>query len=160
MSAVISPCTEYRYLLSRPARVVSQKPAALFCMLNPSRADGTFDDPTIRRCWAYADFWRCEGLVVVNAFGLRSKSPTLLFKHQDPIGPENDYWLRQAAKTHGDVVCAWGNIAPIERVHQVVEIFRQAGARLLCLGTNSTGQPRHPLYVRADQPLIPWEFAA
>ena len=25
---------------------------------------------------------------------------------------------------------------------------------VLCLGTNSGGSPRHPLYVRADQPLI------
>jgi len=30
---------------------------------------------------------------------------------------------------------------------------RAAGARLACLGRTRNGAPRHPLYVRADQPL-------
>ena len=28
--------------------------------------------------------------------------------------------------------------------------------RVVCLGRTSTGQPRHPLYTRADAPLEPW----
>ena len=35
--------------------------------------------------------------------------------------------------------------------------FRAAGARLWCLGTTKDGHPRHPLYVRGDQPLVAWE---
>jgi hypothetical protein len=31
-----------------------------------------------------------------------------------------------------------------------------AGVRLLCLGVTSGGEPRHPLYVRADVPLVPF----
>jgi hypothetical protein len=57
---------------------------------------------------------------------------------------------------HGRVVCAWGTNAPENRVAAVVTLLRQAGARLACLGTTKCGAPRHPLYVRGDQPLVQW----
>jgi len=33
--------------------------------------------------------------------------------------------------------------------------LRQFRVSLVCLGKTRDGSPRHPLYVRADQPLIP-----
>ncbi|TQG73397.1 DUF1643 domain-containing protein, partial [Pseudomonas aeruginosa] len=30
------------------------------------------------------------------------------------------------------------------------------GGRLWCLGTTKDGHPRHPLYVRGNQVLLPW----
>jgi len=29
-----------------------------------------------------------------------------------------------------------------------------------CLGTTNDGSPRHPLFVKADAPLVPWDAAA
>ena len=31
-----------------------------------------------------------------------------------------------------------------------------SGKGALCLGTTKAGEPRHPLMVRADEPLVPW----
>lgn len=36
--------------------------------LNPSTADETRDDPTIRRCTGYARLWRFGGLLMTNLF--------------------------------------------------------------------------------------------
>ncbi|HHM8581358.1 DUF1643 domain-containing protein [Pseudomonas aeruginosa] len=49
MSAIISECGQYRYLLTRPGDCLADKGTAVFLMLNPSTADAALDDPTIRR---------------------------------------------------------------------------------------------------------------
>ncbi|MCA8326237.1 DUF1643 domain-containing protein [Burkholderia cepacia] len=160
MSAIISPCGQYRYLLSRPADSMSpMKSTALFLMLNPSTADASLDDPTIRRCRGFAKTWDCNGISVANLYALRSTDPAALWVHEDPIGPDNDLYLAKFAREYHDVVCAWGANARPDRVAAVSKILRDAGARLWCLGTTKDGSPRHPLYVRADQPLIEWSPA-
>lgn len=157
MSAEISLCGQYRYTLTRPPLTpYPDRGTAVFCMLTPSTADATLDDPTIRRCRGFAERWGCNGITVVNLYALRSTDPRGLWDHADPVGPENDYWLWRAARDCGTVVCAWGANARIDRVREVVALFRKAGADLRCLGQTKAGAPRHPLYIRADQPLVPW----
>lgn len=160
MSAEISPCGQYRYTLTRPRGLLvspATRPKAVFCMLNPSTADADSDDPTIRRCRGYAERWGNAGLLVINLYALRSTDPGALWAHADPVGPDNDHWLHRAASEGGEVICAWGANARADRVAVAVDLFEAAGARLLCLGTTKDGHPRHPLYVRADQSLVPWE---
>jgi len=157
MTAIISPCGTYRYVLTRAGDTQSGKRAkAMFLMLNPSTADATLDDPTIRRCRCFASSWRFNGITVVNLYALRSTDPAALWLHHDPVGPDNDDYLYEMAVTHGRVVCAWGANARDDRVATVVNLLRHAGARLSCLGTTKSGAPRHPLYVRGDQPLLEW----
>jgi hypothetical protein len=157
VSAVISPCGTYRYRLTRAAESLAPvKSTALFVMLNPSTADAQLDDPTIRRCRGFSKLWDCNGLAVANLYALRSTNPAALWTHPDPVGPENDDYLWNFARQCSDVVCAWGSNAKPERVARVASIMLDAGARFWCLGTTKDGSPRHPLYVRADQPLIEW----
>ncbi len=156
-SADISTCGLYRYTLHRPCEVRHpERGTAAFVMLNPSTADATLDDPTIRRCRGFAKAWGCAGLTVMNLYALRSTDPAALWRALDPVGPENDYHLRRTAREYGDVVCAWGAGARPERVRQFLRLMDGTSARLWCLGVTKDGSPRHPLYVRADQPLIPW----
>ena len=56
-NAVISACGKYRYVLTRQVRPGPK--IATFIMLNPSTADATQDDPTIRRCIGFARQWGC-----------------------------------------------------------------------------------------------------
>lgn len=158
MSAVISSCGRYRYVLSRPSEVDNpERSTALFLMLNPSTADAEMDDPTIRRCRGFAKTWGCNGLIVANLYAFRATHPKDLWLQDDPVGPENDSWLARLAREHGDVICAWGANARTERVAEVAEALSEVGARLWCLGSTKSGAPRHPLYIRADQPLTRWE---
>lgn len=156
MSAVFSPCGEYRYLLERGGDLASSRGPAVFVMLNPSTADASSDDPTIRRCQNFARAWGRRGIIVVNLYALRSTDPRNLWNDPDPVGPDNDAWLAKVAGQRGEVVCAWGAHAKPERVQRVVDLLTDVEARMLCLGTTKDGAPRHPLYVRGDQPLIEW----
>ena len=158
MSAIISPCGQYRYRLDRPGDLTATRGPAVFIMLNPSTADATTDDRTIGRCRAFAQAWGCNGLVVANLYAYRATKPADLWLAADPIGPDNDEHLIQVAAGAGEIVCAWGAEARPDRVAAVARMLTDAGAKLRCLGiTKLAGAPRHPLYVRGDQPLIPWE---
>jgi len=159
MSAIISACGQYRYTLTRdPHDLHTTAGPALFIMLNPSTADASLDDPTIRRCRGFAKYWDCAGIVVANLYALRATDPSALWVHPDPIGEENDYWLAQLIREHETVVCAWGAHARPDRVAALRSMFHWL-SRPMCLGITKSGAPRHPLYIKADQPLIDWSPA-
>jgi hypothetical protein len=153
-----STARTYRYLLTRiwdPAA----RPVA-FVMLNPSTADALEDDPTIRRCTAFARRERAGGLVVVNLFGLRSTDPRALLHHSDPVGRHNDAFVRQATDMASAVVCAWGAAGVTGgRGREVARALTARRVPLHCLGRTSTGQPRHPLYLLRSAVLEPYEVA-
>jgi len=156
MSAVISADGVYRYRLQRYFGVLDGALPLVFCMLNPSKADAEKDDPTIRRCIDYAKREHAQGLLVINLYAYRATDPEKLWKAVNPIGPDNYIHLQQVGRLAGRIVCAWGTKAQPEVVNAAVGIFRSSGAEMLCLGTTKDGHPRHPLYVKKVQPLIPW----
>ena len=150
-SAAISDCGKYRYELKRNW---GDGPTCGFIMLNPSTADASIDDPTIRRCIGFAKREGCGGLIVVNLYAYRATKPADLWA-LDPSerigGPEAGIRLHKAVAESEIMIAAWG--AKTHRAeHWIVERY---GARLKCLGKTKEGHPRHPLYVRADAPLIP-----
>lgn len=152
MSAIFSECRQYRYSLQR-----GDYPRLCFIMLNPSTADATVDDPTIRRCMGFARREHCDGIEVLNLYALRATNPADLWTHPDPVGPENDDYLRAIARSYFSVIAAWGANAKPERVRQVRALFDECGVRLKHLGLTGQGQPRHPLYLRSDAPLTAWK---
>ena len=93
-NAAFSPCGRYRWWLRRQWQ--PHGPRLLFVGLNPSRADGQRDDPTLRRLVGFARLWGYGALEVVNLFGCISASPALLKRSADPVGPANDGWLMRA----------------------------------------------------------------
>lgn len=153
--ALISPCGDYRYSLVR--QWDKGKPYLPFVMLNPSTADATRDDPTIRRCMSFARREGCGGIVVVNLYALRSPDPKMLRAHYDPVGPFNKRVIYDAAIVAAEagvpVVCAWGVNDITQAAGGALVEAREAGAAIKCLGKTAGGHPRHPLYVKSDQPL-------
>ncbi len=165
-SAVFSPDRSYRYLLTR--QVNDEEPSLfmpsiceprtmLFVMLNPSTADERLDDPTIRRCISRAVDAGTEVLKVANAFAWRATDPRELRKVAYPIGPRNDEILAAVAKTSATIVVAWGASCPLDREIAVLDVLRRNHkSTLWCLGRTKDGHPRHPLYIRASQKLVPF----
>jgi hypothetical protein len=146
--AEFSPDRTYRYQLRRRW---DDGPLVAFIGLNPSTADETHDDPTIRRCVGFAKRWGYSGLVMVNLFAFRATDPNDMRAAMDPIGPLNDRHLETVYWEAAMVVAAWGvNGAYRGRDREVSRLM----GTMLALGLTRNGQPRHPLYVRADAPLI------
>jgi hypothetical protein len=153
--AVISACGRYRYLLTR--RVGPGPRTATFLMLNPSTADATNDDPTIRRCLGFARRWGCKRLVVLNLFAVRATDPADMKRADDPVGPENPEWFDRTlrALVDGPVVCAWGvHGAHLGRDQAVLGWLDGYDIKPLALGITREGHPKHPLYLSYGVPLI------
>ena len=147
MSALFSECGRYRYRLTR--QLSGNRGPLLVVGLNPSTADATHNDPTIRRCMGFASRWDHSALVVVNLFAYRATQPKDLKTATDPIGPDCDTILLESAKACSRILVAWGNHgAYLKRHKQVLGLL--SGQHLECLGTTQSGFPRHPLYMRAD----------
>jgi hypothetical protein len=149
-AAVLSDCGHYRYALWRDTNILGNEGQVRFVMLNPSTADATEDDPTIRRCVRFAADWGFARLVVANVYALRSTDPAGLADAADPVGPENDHWLRE---TYSDqTIAAWGASKYLsrEREAEVLTLLTYGGSLGLdCLGQTKDLRPRHPLYVPA-----------
>lgn len=144
--ANISECGNYRYTLYREW---GDGPMAMFVGLNPSTADAELDDPTIRRCVGFAHRFGCDSLGMLNLFAYRATNPRELTKVGDPVGPDNDRWLRDFGITAQIRIAAWGAFPVGKRAVEVLEMLPQ----VLCLGKTKSGAPRHPLYLRKDAPL-------
>ena len=155
--AEISGCERYRYRLWRVWDI--SRSQVLFVMLNPSTADGRYDDPTIRRCVGYANAWGYGGIEVVNLYAYRATRPGSL-KHRriaEAIGPDNDCYIWGGAKRAALVVCAWGAHDTVDRrARAVLKLLRQADAVPMCLAETKEGHPSHPLYLSRE--LVPVAF--
>lgn len=119
-------------------------------MLNPSTADASRDDPTIRRCVAFARAWGYGGVEVVNLFALRATHPFYLRASAEPVGPDNDRHILLAARRAEHTVLAWGIHGELGGRGADVLALLSRRTRALCLGWTRQGHPRHPLYLRRD----------
>lgn len=157
-SARLSEDGRHRYRLTRRW---GDGPALGWCMLNPSTADHTEDDPTIRRCLGFARAWGFSAIEVVNLWSWRATDPTEVFKNlhraHDAV---TDEVLLEVALACSTIVVAWGfpGGAPWgkHRADAVLELLRQGDAELLCLGRTNNGAPRHPLYIAKAQKPEPY----
>lgn len=150
--AVFSECRNYRYYLWRMWD--ETKPTIVFIGLNPSTANESKNDPTIRRVLTFAKNWGYGKVYMMNLFALVSPYPKDLLDCPDPIG-ENDSYLKTIC-TGKDILFAWGAFtAAKERAYEISVRFPNA----YCLGTNSDGSPKHPLYIKGDtQPTKFWKY--
>lgn len=160
--AKISPDGLYRYTLTRSW---SGGRRCVFVMLNPSTADGIDDDPTIRRCIDFAKREQCGSLLVVNLYAFRATDPEEL-KDQNAlrgqtavVGPENMAVIERELDNPGDlVIAAWGTKDFLKRAGKFLWAFRNRP--IYALSITKAGHPKHPLYIKGDAPLQPYNDAA
>lgn len=145
----LSSCRTYRYALDRIWD--PHLPALLWVLYNPSTADETEDDPTLRRCIHFSQAWGYGGLRIVNLYSLRSPHPATLKDHPAPNGPDHDTHVQKALSTYKDVICAWGLQGGPISSH-----FSPGTHRIFHLGLNRDGSPKHPLYLPSTTSLLEW----
>lgn len=133
MSAVISPCGVYRYRLERTIGL-QQGPVYAYFGVNGSTATATEDDHTVRKWIGFTKVFGGSRFVVGNVFGYRATDVRELAAAMDPIGPDNALHL-----------------------DNLMEQLVQSGKPVMTFGLTNSGDPKHPLTLGYDTPLVEWE---
>lgn len=170
--ALFSPCRRYRYRLDRilweMGFGVRHNTLALVIMVNPSTADADEDDQTLKKVQGLISRVKTIGLgriAVCNLFAWRATDVTELGKAEDPIGPENDRIILEAMDEADIVIVAWGARSKFPkgysgRVDEIMTMAKRAGKPLHYWGVTGAGDPRHPLMIAYDTPLLKMEDKA
>jgi len=160
--AIISKCGYYRYVLLRFwGQTPDEENVLPFIGLNPSKADAEEDDPTIRRCVAFAQREGYKGLLMLNLYAFRATKPKDLLKCPYQVGEYNMEVLMGLSQIADKVIICCG-APPVgfnkeiftARMMAVVSCFKN----VYSFGTTKEGYPRHPLYLPKTAPLIPFKF--
>lgn len=149
---------QYRYLLWRQHPFTEERQVT-FVMLNPSTADENVLDPTLRRCWSFAQNWGYNRMEVVNLFAYRATNPDdMIAQGAEALGPDNDWFIRDSAIRARLVVCGWGVNASPARAVRVATMLRGAQKKPLHhLRLTKSGAPGHPLYLPLTAKPVAWE---
>lgn len=158
-SAIISPCGTWRYRLERDIA----ESGIVIAMLweNPSKADATLDDPTVRKGVGFSRRLGARKMIVGNEHAFRATDIDDLRHASDPVGPDNDKHLEQIMRDADLHIVGWGARAKLpdrlrSRWKDVVRIADRVGCKLHCIGTCSDGHPKHPLMTGYSTPIAEW----
>ena len=126
--------------------------AVVFVGLNPSTADASRNDPTIRRCVGFARDWGYGAMIMVNLFDARATDPAVMKRRRAPLSRANDAVLLESARRAALVVGAWGvHGAHRGRGNAVRALLARHGVEARCFGLTASGEPLHPLYQRRER---------
>ena len=144
---------DYRYRLWRVWDATAQR--LVYCMLNPSIANATADDQTVKVCIGRAKQMEFGGIEVVNLFAFIAQKPPDMKAAADPVGPENDAYLAHAAQRAGMMIAAWGDDGDYRgRSWKVIPALTKHCA-LHAIKLTKGGAPCHPLRLGYDlQPFV------
>lgn len=150
--AVISECKQYRYYLHRywPGLGEQVTENVLFIGVNPSTADAEIDDATVRKWIGFCSRWNKNRFVVANLFAYRATNVRTLAEIDDPLGPENDQYLRDEIKDASLIIPCWGARSKLPkalhpRIAVVNQMLKDSGKTVMCFGKTPHGDPYHPL---------------
>jgi hypothetical protein len=156
----------HRYLLEvRLREEILAGPRLAVILKNPSTASAVKSDPTIGKVEAWARRRNFATLLYVNLFAARSTHPAPLndWDYAYTVGPENDFYIREAVAQADTVVAAWGNSNGIDphrydrRIREVVALLD--GYRLQTVGEPTRqGYPRHGLLWNNEPELREYNY--
>lgn len=153
-SSVFSADRRFRYRLNRRW---GPGPELMLVSLHPGISREHYDDPDAGRDKAVARAFGYDAYAKLHLFAARVHDAQGLAGVDDPVGPDNDAHLDEAAAQHDVIVLDWGDQAATSRAATVCSrlwrIARDSGGAIAVLDWTPSGQPFHPLRVRADAQL-------
>lgn len=156
--ASFSECREYRFALWRIWD--ESKPLVMFIGLNPSTANETEPDQTIKSVTRISKNLGYGGFYMMNCFPYVSTNPNDLIDHDKTVYSQQQFFinnqkLKEVSDKCKDIVFAWGKFKVLQkRSLELIKMFPHAKALIL----NKDNSPRHPLYVKSDCQLIPFSI--
>lgn len=162
MSAVISPCGKYRYRLERT--VAMEGPVYAFFGINPSTADASIDDATVRKWIGFTKRLGGQRFIVGNVFAYRAtdvKELGALTNTDDAFGDEIGDYITEIIEEADILVPCWGNTdkVPVQlrfAFDILLDKLIESGKPVMHFGLTASGDPKHPLMLGYDTPLQEW----
>jgi hypothetical protein len=159
LSAILSSCGKYRYRLERTVRGRGETYG--FFGVNPSTADATINDQTVKKWIGFTDRWNGGRFMVGNVFAYRATDVGELARAVDPVGPDNDLHLERIVREADILVPCWGKIDKVPRhlrgrFDDLIAMLCASGKPVMHLGLNACGSPKHPQMLGYKTPLRPW----
>jgi hypothetical protein len=159
VSAILSACGHYRHRLDR--EIDTTGPVVAIIGVNPSTADATVNDQTIRKDLGFGRLLGWRRIIKANKFDYRATDVRVLGKVSMPCHPDNDRYLREIMSEADLVIAAWGPLAKLpkqlrNRWRKVAALADECRKPLHCFGTANDGHPRHTLMLAYSTPLIEW----
>ena len=158
--AEFSDCGLYRPVLWRELGTPSGN-YALWVAMNPSTASATVDDSTIAREWYFTAREGYQRMAKTNVMDYRATKPRdLRVTGVAPRSAANLPTIQALASQASIVILAFGALHPrlAHYGQDVVNLMREMGITPWCLGLTKKGAPRHPLYLRKDTLLRPYQL--
>jgi hypothetical protein len=156
--------SEYRYILGTRGR------NPLICIgINPSTARPDDLDNTLKSVERIAHGNGFDSFIMFNVYAQRATDPDAMEKVYNPLlHRENLDAFRYvlSISDHPAVWAAWGTIIEKrdylpECVRDMVKAGEELGASWFCAGkVSKKGHPHHPLYLRKDEKLKPFDIHA
>jgi hypothetical protein len=158
-SAVISDCGMYRYRLDRA--VQERGVVAAFFGVNGSTAGPVEEDHTTNKWRGFSLRNSFRRYIAGNQFAYRSKDVRNLARVADPVGPENARYLAEIIAEADVLIPCWGNSDKVpQRLRHHFDALRSqlfaSGKPVLIFGLTNGGDPKHPLMLGYETPLVPW----
>ncbi len=149
---ILSEDRIYRYTLWR--KISEGGRYINFICLNPSTADEKINDATIRKCIGFTKLLGFDSFCMTNLFAYRDVSPKNMKQYYNPIGEENDKYIKEIAKNSSLIICGWGNHGSfMDRGNVLIYKLKLLGLNPMCFDKNKDGSPKHPLYVKYNTEL-------
>lgn len=161
MSAVISPCGMYRYRLDR--EVGMEGPVYAFFGINPSTADASVDDATVRKWIGFTKTWGGSRFIVGNVSPYRATDVRKLATTMQwlTVGRENERHILEMAAEADILVPCWGDRAKVPRlmhtnIDDLMSLLVGTRKPVMHFGLTKGGDPKHPLMLGYATALQPW----
>ena len=156
--------SEYRYILGTRGK------NPLICIgINPSTAAPDDLDNTLKSVERIAHGNGFDSFIMFNVYAQRATSPDDMEKECNPLlHAENLEAFRYvlAISENPTVWAAWGAIIEKRKylpecVKDMLAAGEEFGAKWVCAGAiTKKGHPHHPLYLRKDEKIRPFDVAA
>lgn len=158
--AVISDCGTYRYRLDR--HVGAGDLVVAYFGINPSTADASIDDATVRKWRGFSQRHGAGRFIVGNVFAYRATDVRELRDAVDPVGPDWRQHIEAIVKEADVLVPCWGSSKKVPadlqaRLPWVLGALLHAGKPVKCFGLTKDGDPKHPLMLGYDTPLVDYD---
>lgn len=164
MNAIISPCGKYRYRLDR--QVQPEGKVFAYFGINPSTADANLDDATVRKWRGFTQRNEGSRFIVGNIFSYRATDVRELGKIAAEdikyIYNDNLHYIREIIGDADVLIPCWGSKNKLPKdLHQYIykfaEFLDKFNKPMYTFGFTNSGDPKHPLMLGYETPLLEWE---